>query len=128
MLFNYKAKNLPKSSFIVSYVTFDRYLFIYKALSHWITLLRLNPGLNFLNLKLDEVSTKLFIKYELSNIFLSGSEEDKIKWLQKIWDETNSLIKSNQLLYISLLFKYLRPLFVWMFWEAELIKLDGNVI
>ena len=69
-----------------------------------------------------------FFKYEYSDIFRSGSKENKIKWCDEIIDEINSLIKSNQLLYFSLLFKYMRSLFVQTYWEAELIKLDGNII
>ena len=126
MLFNYKAKNSLKSSFIVSYVSSLE--FVYKALSHWITKLRLNPGLNFLKLKLDEVSNKLYLKYEVSSIFISGSEENKEKWFKEIWDETKSLTESNHLLYFSLLFKYMRSIFVRKYWYAELIKLDGNII
>ena len=128
MQFNYKAKNSLKSSFTISYVFRSRYSHIYKALSLWITLLRLNPGLNFLNLKLDEVHVKLFYKYEVSNIFLSGSKEDQIKWYNEIFNKTKSLIKSNHLLYFSLLFKYMRSVFVIFYWYAELIKLDGNII
>ena len=127
MLFNYKAKNSQKFPFIVSYLK-SNYEYYYNILSHWITKLRLSPGLNFLNLKLDEVSKKLYLKYEVSYIFDSGSEENKIKWLKEIIDETNSLTKSNFLLYFSLLFKYMRPLFVGFYWEAKLIKLDGSII
>ena len=125
MLFNYKAK--IKSPFIVSY-NIPNHEFIYKALSRWITKLRLNPGLNFLNLKLDEVHTKLVIKYVASNILSSGSEENKMKWCKDIVDETESLTKSSFLLYFSLLFKYMRPIFVVFYWEAKLIKLDGSII
>ena len=50
------------------------------------------------------------------------------KWFHEIVDETKSLTKSNFLLYFSLLFKYMRPVFVEFYWYAELIKLDGNVI
>ena len=91
-------------------------------------MLRSNPGLNFLKLNLDDISKKLFLKYEATNIFSSGSEENQMKWWKEIYDETNSLIKSNKLLYFSLLFKYMRSIFVMFYWEAELIKLDGNII
>ena len=126
MLFNYKTKNLLKSPFIVSYAVKFSSKILYKALSLWITQLRLNPCLNFLNLKLDVISSKIFHKYEASNIFYFGSKEDKIKWLKEIADETKSLIESNFLLYFSLLFKYMRPIFVMFYWDLELIKLDGN--
>ena len=96
--------------------------------SLWITLVRLNPGLNFLKLKLDEVSEKLFIKCDPSNIFSSGSEENQMKLCKEIVDETNSLTKSNRLLYFSLLYKYMRPIFALTYWEAELIKLDASII
>ena len=68
------------------------------------------------------------MKCETSHIFSSGSEENKMKWLQETIAETASLLNSNHLLYFSLLFKYMRYIFVIVYWEAELIKLDGSII
>ena len=127
MLFNYKAKNWLESPFIVSYFVLN-ISYIFKVLSLWITKLRLNPGLNFLKKKLDAVSHKLSWKYEKSDIFDSDSKENQDKWLQEIAYETESLTKSNFLLYFSLLFKYMRFVFVIFYWEAELIKLDESII
>ena len=126
MLFNYKTKNSLKSPFIVSYAVKFSSKIVYKALSLWIAQLRLNPGLNFLNLQLDVISRKMFFKYEASNIFIFGSKEDKMKWCQQIAAETKSLIEWNRLLYFSLLFKYMRPIFVRNYWDLQLIKLDGR--
>ena len=126
LISEYKNNDSWNTSFMISYFINNPVKSWYNSITSWVNLIKLNPNLNLKRKNIDAFAHKIIYEYEVSKFYESGSDEDKRRLFGEFWKEFKQLFPTNNLLYHSLLYKFIKPTYLISYFEAELIKLNGE--